>query len=332
MNKKYDVFGMGNALVDSVCLVTEKFLKDNDIEKGLMTLVDDKKQMSIIEKIKGSKPFIQSGGSVTNSIYTLSQLGGSGYLSFLISDDDHGKLFLEDIKKSGISTGEESFYIKPGMTGSCLVLTTPDAERTMNTCLAISSEYSSKNINFDHLALSKYLYIEGYLVTSEIAMDAIEKSINFSRKNDVKIALTFSDLSMVKYFRDNFDKILKEKIDLLFCNKDEAETFTGEKDFEKCCDKMLSYSDLVIITMGSEGSVILSKSNNLIKINPFEVNAVDTVGAGDTFAGGFLYGINNGLNYEESGKLASALSSKVVTKLGPRLEKNIIDNIKLSMR
>lgn len=332
MNKKYDVFGMGNALVDSVCLVTEKFLKDNDIEKGLMTLVDDKKQMSIIEKIKGSEPFIQSGGSVTNSIYTLSQLGGSGYLSFLISDDNYGKLFLEDINKSGISTGEENFYIKPGMTGSCLVLTTPDAERTMNTCLAISAEYSSDNINFEDLALSKYLYIEGYLVTSEIAMEAIEKSISFSRKNNVKIALTFSDLSMVKYFRNNFEKILKEKIDLLFCNKDEAETFTGEKNFKKCCDKMLSYSDLVIITMGSEGSVILSKSNDLIKIQPFEANAIDTVGAGDTFAGGFLYGINNGLDFEKSGKLASALSSKVVTKLGPRLEKNIIDNIKNSMR
>ena len=332
MNKKYDVFGMGNALVDSVCLVTEKFLKDNDIEKGLMTLVDDKKQMSIIEKIKGSEPFIQSGGSVTNSIYTLSQLGGSGYLSFLISDDNYGKLFLEDINKSGISTGEENFYIKPGITGSCLVLTTPDAERTMNTCLAISAEYSSDNINFEDLALSKYLYIEGYLVTSEIAMEAIEKSISFSRKNNVKIALTFSDLSMVKYFRNNFEKILKEKIDLLFCNKDEAETFTGEKNFKKCCDKMLSYSDLVIITMGSEGSVILSKSNDLIKIQPFEANAIDTVGAGDTFAGGFLYGINNGLDFEKSGKLASALSSKVVTKLGPRLEKNIIDNIKNSMR
>tara|TARA_B100001250_G_scaffold321872_1_gene285019 strand:- start:223 stop:1221 length:999 start_codon:yes stop_codon:yes gene_type:complete len=332
MNKKYDVFGMGNALVDSVCLVTEKFLKDNDIEKGLMTLVDDKKQMSIIEKIKGSEPFIQSGGSVTNSIYTLSQLGGSGYLSFLISDDNYGKLFLEDINKSSISTGEENFYIKPGITGSCLVLTTPDAERTMNTCLAISAEYSSNNINFEDLALSKYLYIEGYLVTSEIAMEAIEKSISFSRKNNVKIALTFSDLSMVKYFRNNFEKILKEKIDLLFCNKDEAETFTGEKNFKKCCDKMLSYSDLVIITMGSEGSVILSKSNDLIKIQPFEANAIDTVGAGDTFAGGFLYGINNGLDFEKSGKLASALSSKVVTKLGPRLEKNIIDNIKNSMR
>ena len=174
--KKYDVFGIGNALVDCVILVSEKFLDENNIEKGVMTLVDDEKQKSIIEKIKNSDPFIQSGGSVTNSVYTLSQLGGSGYQSFLISDDEHGKLFLEDLNKSGINISNESYYLGEGMTGSCLVLTTPDAERTMNTCLAVSSKYSIENINFDDLAISRYIYIEGYLVTSELAIDAIKKS------------------------------------------------------------------------------------------------------------------------------------------------------------
>ena len=236
--KKYDVFGIGNALVDCVILVTEKFLEENNIEKGVMTLVDDKKQKSIIEKIKNSDPFIQSGGSVTNSVYTLSQLGGSGYQSFLISDDDYGRLFLEDLKKSGVNMSSRSYFLSEGMTGSCLVLTTPDAERTMNTCLAISSKYSVKNINFDDLALSKYLYIEGYLVTSDIAVDAIKKSITFCKENDIKISLTFSDLSMVKYFKEKFDDILTEKIDLLFCNRDEALTYTADNDFDKCCDSL----------------------------------------------------------------------------------------------
>ena len=214
--KKFDVFGIGNALVDCVCLVSDKFLVENDIEKGVMTLVDDEKQKSIIEKIKNSDPFIQSGGSVTNSVYTLSQLGGSGFQSFLISDDDHGKLFLEDLKKSGVNMSSKSYFLGEGMTGSCLVLTTPAAERTMNTCLAISSKYSVENINFEDLALSKFLYIEGYLVTSDIAIEAIKKSIAFCKENNVKISLTFSDLSMVKYFKEKFDDILAEKIDLLF--------------------------------------------------------------------------------------------------------------------
>ncbi len=327
--KKYDVFGIGNALVDCVILVTEKFLQENNIEKGVMTLVDDEKQKSIIEKIKNSDKFIQSGGSVTNSVYTLSQLGGSGYQSFLISDDEHGKLFLEDLNKSGINISNENFYLGEGMTGSCLVLTTPDAERTMNTCLAVSSKYSVKNINFDDLALSKYLYIEGYLVTSELAIDAIKKSIAFCKKNDVKISLTFSDLSMVKYFKEKFDQILTEKIDLLFCNKEEAITFTGEDNFDKCSSSLLQLSDIVVITNGKEGSTIITDSKK-INIDPYSVKAIDTVGAGDTFAGAFLYGINNGLDFKKSGKLASKLSSKVVTKLGPRLEKDVIESIKLS--
>ena len=327
--KKYDVFGIGNALVDCVILVTEKFLEDNSIEKGVMTLVDDDKQKSIIEKIKNSDPFIQSGGSVTNSVYTLSQLGGSGFQSFLISDDDHGKLFLEDLKKSRVNVSSKNFYHCDGMTGSCLVLTTPDAERTMNTCLGVSSKYSVKNINFDDLALSKYLYVEGYLVTSDIAVDAIKKSIAFCKENDVKISLTFSDLSMVKYFKEKFDEILTEKIDLLFCNREEALTYTDEDDFNKCCDNLLKLSETVVITNGKEGSTIITKSQR-IKINPHPVQAIDTVGAGDTFAGAFLYGINNGLNFEKSGNLASELSSKVVTKLGPRLDADTIESIKLS--
>ena len=329
--KKFDVFGIGNALVDCVCLVSDSFLDDNNIEKGLMTIVDDKKQKSIIEKIKDTDPFIQSGGSVPNSIYTLSNLGGSGYLSFLISNDSYGNLYLNDIKKSGINTADKKYFFGDGMTGSCLVLTTPDAERTMNTCLGASSNFSIKNINFDDLKLSRYLYIEGYLVTSDVAIEAIKKSISFSIENDVKISLTFSDLSMVKYFREKFLNILNHKIDLLFCNQEEAKTFTGENDFKKCCEKMLEYSELVVITKGDKGSLIISNSGENIEIEPINVTPLDTVGAGDTYAGAFLYGINNGLSLRKSGELASSLSSKVVTKLGPRLDKNVIDGIKQTM-
>ena len=329
--KKFDVFGIGNALVDCVCLVSDSFLDDNNIEKGLMTIVDDKKQKSIIEKIKDTDPFIQSGGSVPNSIYTLSNLGGSGYLSFLISNDSYGNLYLNDIKKSGINTADKKYFFGDGMTGSCLVLTTPDAERTMNTCLGASSNFSIKNINFDDLKLSRYLYIEGYLVTSDVAIEAIKKSISFSIENDVKISLTFSDLSMVKYFREKFLNILNHKIDLLFCNQEEAKTFTGENDFKKCCKKMLEYSELVVITKGDKGSLIISNSGENIEIEPINVTPLDTVGAGDTYAGAFLYGINNGLSLRKSGELASSLSSKVVTKLGPRLDKNVIDGIKQTM-
>ena len=321
--KKYNVFGIGNALVDCVYMVNDKFLDDNNIEKGLMTLVDEKKQKSIIEKIKNFDSVIQSGGSVTNSVYTLSQLGGSGYVSVLVAEDEFGKIYLSDLKNSNVSTGGTTYTTGDGMTGTCLVLTTPDAERTMNTCLSISSNFSIKNINLDDLKSSEYLYIEGYLVTSDVAMEAVRQSIEFSSKNDVKIALTFSDLAMVKYFKDNFKSILNNKIDLLFCNEDEAKTFSGYDTLEDSIKYLGKLSSTLVVTLGKNGSLIYHNGEK-ITIDPYPTKAVDTVGAGDTFAGAFLYGITNGLSLKKSGELASLLSSKVVSKIGPRLEKDDI--------
>ena len=327
MEKKYDVFGIGNALLDCVYMVEDKFLEENKIEKGLMTLVDEGKQKSIIEKIKSYDSFIQSGGSVTNSLYTLSQLGGSGYVSVLVSDDDFGRTYLRDLKNSNVITAGSSFTTGKGMTGTCLVLTTPDAERTMNTCLSISSNFSIKNINLNDLKYAKYLYIEGYLVTSEIAMDAIKECIQFANMNDVKIALTFSDLSMVKYFKNNFESILKTKFDLLFCNEEEAKTFSGSNSVHGSIEFLKSFTSNLVITQGNKGSLIVNEEE-IITIDPYHVKAIDTVGAGDAFAGSYLYGITNGFTPKKSGDLASLLSSKVVSKIGPRLEKEEINSIK----
>ena len=328
--KKYDVFGIGNALVDCVCMVDDSFLVENNIEKGIMTLVDKEKQKLLIEKIKNTKTFIQSGGSVSNSIFVLSQLGGSGYSSFLVSDDNFGNIYINDLKNNGVKIGEKKYIIADGMTGSCLVLTTPDAERTMNTCLSISTKYSIKNISFDDLNNSKYLYIEGYLVTSELSMQAIHDCISYCKKNDIKIALTFSDLSMVKFFKDKLESILKYKIDLLFCNEEEAKAFSEKPSLNESSDFLLQFSKLVVITRGNKGSLIAS-SKEKINIDSVKTDAIDTVGAGDAFSGAFLFGINNGMGLENSGKLASALSSKVVSKIGPRLESIDIINIKKSL-
>jgi sugar/nucleoside kinase (ribokinase family) len=328
--KKYDVFGIGNALVDCVCMVDDSFLVENNIEKGIMTLVDKEKQKLLIEKIKNTKTFIQSGGSVSNSIFVLSQLGGSGYSSFLVSDDNFGNIYINDLKNNGVKIGEKKYIIADGMTGSCLVLTTPDAERTMNTCLSISTKYSIKNISFDDLNNSKYLYIEGYLVTSELSMQAIHDCISYCKKNDIKIALTFSDLSMVKFYKNKLESILKYKIDLLFCNEEEAKAFSEKPSLNESSDFLLQFSKLVVITRGNKGSLIAS-SKEKINIDSVKTDAIDTVGAGDAFSGAFLFGINNGMGLENSGKLASALSSKVVSKIGPRLELIDIINIKKSL-
>ncbi len=147
----------------------------------------------------------------------MSQLGGSAYLSFLVSDDEFGNIFIKDLKKNGVNTGNITYTTSEGdMTGSCLVFTTPDGERTMITCLSISSKFSKKNINYNDLKYANYFYIEGFLVTSQTALEAIYSSISFCKKNNVKVALTFSDISMVRFFKDRLKRILDNKIDLLF--------------------------------------------------------------------------------------------------------------------
>jgi sugar/nucleoside kinase (ribokinase family) len=161
-------------------------------------------------------------------------------------------------------------------------------------------------------------------------MQAIHDCISYCKKNDIKIALTFSDLSMVKFFKDKLESILKYKIDLLFCNEEEAKAFSEKPSLNESSDFLLQFSKLVVITRGNKGSLIAS-SKEKINIDSVKTDAIDTVGAGDAFSGAFLFGINNGMGLENSGKLASALSSKVVSKIGPRLELIDIINIKKSL-
>ena len=205
------------------------------------------------------------------------------------------------------------FVATGGATGAILRYILTNLSKTIFT----SSIYGTLTVNI----LGCFLI--GYLVTSDVAMEAVHQSIEFSSKNDVKIALTFSDLAMVKYFKDNFKSILNNKVDLLFCNEDEAKTFSGSDKLEDSIKYLGKLSSTLVVTLGKNGSLIYHNGEK-ITIDPYPTKAVDTVGAGDTYAGAFLYGITNGLSLKKSGELASLLSSKVVSKIGPRLEKDDI--------
>ena len=200
----------------------------------------------------------------------------------------------------------------------------------MITCLSISSKFSKKNINYNDLKYANYFYIEGFLVTSQTALEAIYSSISFCKKNNVKVALTFSDISMVRFFKDRLKRILDNKIDLLFCNEEEALEFSVTNNIEEALGFLRKLSKRTVLTRGDKGSLIYNQ-NEIISINPVPTKALDSVGAGDMFAGAFLYGLNNGLSLIKSGNLASALSSKVVSKIGPRLDINDIIDIKKSL-
>jgi len=319
MSKKYNVYGIGNALVDIVTEVDSQFLKEHDIEKGLMTLVDEEQQVRISNAINMDKSNKQCGGSAANSIIAVSQFGGTSYYSCKVANDELGNFYRKDLDDNGVDSNLHNGGLESGITGKCLVMTAEDASRTMNTFLGITQDYSRTEIKEEALKDSQYLYIEGYLVTSDNGLDAMKYAKKLAEDNGVSTALTFSDPSMVKYFKDQMESVVGSGVDLLFCNEEEAMLFTGEDTLMEAREALKKHAKVFVITLGRNGAIIFD-GDTFVDIEPYEVDAVDTNGAGDLFAGAFLYGISNGNSYADAGKLASLASSKVVTQFGPRLE------------
>lgn len=319
MSKQYDVYGIGNALVDIVTEVDSDFFLKNGIEKGVMTLVDEKRQHQLMQVIDMKKSKMSCGGSAANTIIGVSQFGGKGFYSCLVAKDDLGKFFLMDLKRNDVDTNLTHDTSPQGITGKVLVMTTPDAERTMNTFLGISSNLAPQHLNESALLNSKYVYLEGYLVTSPTGLDAMKAAKKIAERGNVKTAMTFSDPSMVKYFSVQMAEVIGASVDLLFCNEEEAVIFTGTADLSAAREKLKEVARHFVITLGANGALIYD-GDTFINIEPYQVRALDTNGAGDMFAGAFLFGITHGHSYAEAGKLASLASSRVVTQFGPRLE------------
>jgi sugar/nucleoside kinase (ribokinase family) len=317
--KKYDVTGIGNALVDIEFKVTDQFFTDNGVEKGLMTLVDEDRQNALMGVINAELAKKQCGGSAANSVIAVSQFGGKSYYSCRVANDEMGHFFMNDMKAAGVEHNLNEAHLEEGITGKCLVMVTEDAERTMNTFLGITSTYSAKDVNEAAILNSKYLYIEGYLITSENGKQAMIEAKKIAEQNGVKVALTFSDPAMVKYFREPFDEVIGASVDMLFSNEEEAMIFTGKENILEAREELKKVAKHFVITQGKNGAMIFD-GDTFIDIEPYETKAVDTNGAGDMFAGAFMYGITNGHSYASSGKLASMASSKIVSQFGPRLE------------
>lgn len=319
MSKKYDIYGIGNALVDIVTEVDDAFLEKYKVEKGLMTLVEADRQFELTEAINLKRSEKACGGSAANTIIAASQFGSNCYYSCKVANDDMGRFYLADLKNNGVDTNLTESTAGDGITGKCLVMTTPDANRTMNTFLGITATYSKDEINEAALKDSSYVYIEGYLVTSENGVEAMKTAKKMAENAGVKVALTFSDPSMVKYFKSQMEDVVGASVDLLFCNEEEAKLFTGKEDIKEAREELKKVAKRFAITQGANGAMIFD-GDTFIDIEPYSVKAVDTNGAGDMFAGAFLFGITHGHSYAEAGKIASLASSKVVSKFGPRLE------------
>lgn len=317
--KKYNVYGIGNALVDVVTEVDADFFSKNEIEKGVMTLVDETRQHHLMRVIDMKRSKMACGGSAGNTMIAVNQFGGKSFYSFLVAKDELGKFYLEDLKRNGVDTSWIYDHLPEGITGKCLVMTTPDADRTMNTFLGVSSFLSPEHINEEAIKNSSYIYLEGYLVASPKGLEAMKEAKKIAEKHQVATSITLSDPNMVKYFSKQFDEVIGTGVDLLFCNEEEAFTITGTTDMKVAREQLRKIAKRFAITLGANGALIFD-GDAYINIEPFTVKAVDSNGAGDMFAGAFLYGITHGHSYADAGKIASLASSRVVSQSGPRLE------------
>lgn len=318
-DNNYHIYGIGAALVDTEIAVTDDELAQMQVDKGIMTLVDEQRQAELLEHLSDHLVASKraSGGSACNTIIAASYFGARNFYSCKVADDENGEFYINDLRSAGVGFHHNG-SLEPGTTGKCLVLITPDAERSMNTHLGISASLSEAELHPDVVPQSQYIYIEGYLVSSDTGRAAAIKLRELAQQHGVKTSLSLSDPAMVELFGDGLRKMIGRGVDLLFCNAEEAKKFTGTTSIKAASEALKEYANTFAITLGAEGSLVFD-GERMVSVDPHPVKAIDTNGAGDMFAGAFLYAVTHGHSFETAGKLANVASAKLVTQFGPRL-------------
>jgi len=323
----YSIYGIGAALVDTEIEVSDAFLSSAGIDKGVMTLVDEARHSELLSALTSDdyKVLRKCGGSVCNSVVAASTLGSRTFFSGKVADDSDGELYINDLQQAGVTF--HSAEPERGTTGKCLVMVTADAERTMNTFLGASEALSAREIDQAALVDSQWFYVEGYLVTDEARTLATKAAVETAKGKGVKVALSLSDPFVVAAFGDALREVIGGGVDLIFCNKDEAMAFTDTESLETAAETLKQYTKTFAITDGANGAITFD-GDTVSHSNGVKSEAVDTNGAGDMFAGAFLYAITSGKSYAWAADLANDCAARVVAQFGPRLKASDFDSIK----
>ncbi|MGB2081615.1 MAG: adenosine kinase [Psychrobacter sp.] len=323
----YDVMAIGNALVDHEYVLSDAALEETELTKGNMTLagIEEQQQLLAYFKLAEIEPSKQAGGgSAANTMFTFASLGGKPFYACRVGDDDQGAFYLRDLHEAGVATSDKSIHAG-GVTGSCVVAVTEDGERTMQTYLGTSSEIVADNVDFDALTQADWLYIEGYLAMSESIQPAMTQLRQQAGIHNAKIAVSFADPAVVKFAKDGLLNMLGNKVAVIFCNSEEAKLFTDKKQVKAAARALLEYCQIAVVTDGANGAVIAHQPNDEAEVEVHDVatpavaNVIDTNGAGDNYAGAFLYALSQQYSLPECGRLASEISAQVIQQFGPRL-------------
>lgn len=325
---KYDIAAIGNALVDTQFKIEKSFLDEIGMKPDEMVIQSREAQNEILYKLLelDLESVVDCGGSATNSLVAASYFGSSCHHVCKLNNDEDGNKYLRSLSEAGIDHIGISSNDKNTPTGKCLVLVTPDAARTMCSTLGISEYLSVKDINFDCIQQSRIFYIEGYMVTSDSNFNSVIKSLDSLDGFDTKRAVSLSHDGIVNGFRDRFEEILSYKIDLVFGNHDEALALTQTNNIDDAINALKEKDFTSVITDGLKGSYIV-KNDKIIKNPGFEVEPIDTNGAGDMFAGAFMHAMLNGKDLHDCGVFANLAAAKIVQTFGPRLKKEEYKNL-----
>ncbi|HEB79153.1 MAG TPA: adenosine kinase [Rhodospirillales bacterium] len=314
-NTNFDVVGIGNAIVDVLAHAEDSFLESHDLIKGTMSLIDSKAADKLYDEMA---PALEcSGGSVANTIASLASLGGRGAFIGKVRDDQLGDIFRHDIRAMGIA-----FETKPSRysaaTARCLILVTPDAQRTMQTYLGACVELGPDDIDEDMIAASRVTYLEGYLWDPPKAMEAFVKAATIARKAGRKVALSLSDPMCVNRHRADFIDLVDNHTDILFANEAEITSLYQEGSFDAALQKVRGHCEIAALTRSEKGAVVISGDEvHVLDAEPVE-KVVDTTGAGDAYAAGFLYGLTDGRGLYDCGRMGSIASAEVISHFGAR--------------
>lgn len=314
---RYDVYGLGNALVDLEYAVDDAYLRDMDLAKGHMTLVDESRIDALAASLDDHEPKRRAGGSAANTVFAVQAFGGRGAYSCRVADDDLGRFFLEEFGTAGVAT--TGSHDGRGQSGRCLTLVTADAERTMTTFLGASAGLGPLDVDEAAVARSVYFYVEGYLASSKTGREAAVMARQIAESSGVRTSLSLADSSMVSNFREGLVDMLGNGVHLLLCNEEEALTWAGTDRLDIAVTELSDIAPFLNVTLGARGS--LAVADGKAQFAPgFPSKAVDTTGAGDMYAGAALYARVNGAEPTAAARFANFAAAELVARHGARLD------------
>jgi sugar/nucleoside kinase (ribokinase family) len=323
----YHLYAIGNALVDTEYEVSDAQLQAAGVEKRHMTLIDAARRTELLKHVHNVASHRTGGGSAGNTVVALAQLGGKAFYSCRVADDELGDFYTKDLLSHGVATNLTHTKAPSGQTGSCLVMVTPDAERSMSTFLGATADIDESALHPHDIAKARVYYMEGYLAASPTGMAAAVKGRAIAKAAGVKLATTLSDMSMINFCRPGLDAMVGNDLDFLFCNEEEAQVWCSSKDLATICQQLGRQAHTVCLTRSAKGCLVI-EAGQITEVPAAQVKAIDTNGAGDMFAGAFLYAVTHGYSHAQSAWLANQAAGTVVSQYGNRLNQDQIDTLK----